>query len=135
MNPEDAVGKRVQLEILLKWDLKFSEGTIIRVEIHPETSFVHYLVELDSPLAFEPHERRRFWGRKRFPEIVTRSYVEVQIRRPEALEEELNGHVFSEFSAPLLQAARSEEVLDKPKEEIELGDRYMLGPGRIRLIE
>lgn len=135
MDPRTAVGKRVQLEIGLDWDLEFPDGTIVRtMGIRAETSHVFYLVELDSPLAFEPHERKRFWGRKRFPEEVVTRHVIVEIRRVEALKEELKGNVYSQYSRPILYAPKGKEVLDQPIEKIELDELYAIGPGTIRII-
>lgn len=134
-DPRSAVGQRVHIEILLKWDLKFPEGRITRwLETDSSLPHIFYLVELDSPIMFELQQGRTFLGRKRQMKMVTTRYIIVEIRRPGRIQEELKGHVLSEWSAPLLGYPRNEEVLSRAELNVS-EDIVLLGPCRIRIID
>lgn len=134
-DPAEAVGKRVQLDTLLEWDLIFPQGVITRL-LNPDmrTPHVSYLVELDSPMTFESNEEKSIFGRKQSRKSITTKHIVVEIRNVVAIKEELNGHVLSELTAPILHSVRIEKVLSSAKVELRDSD-FTLGPGRIRIVD
>jgi len=52
----EVIGRKIQLEIMLNWDLKIPEATISRM-LNADRDEIKYLVDLDSPITFEPHRK------------------------------------------------------------------------------
>lgn len=132
-DPAAAVGKKVRLRILLDWDLRIPDGIIRRtITLVPRREQIAYLVELESELIVETHEKGFFIKRKPLKKTGTR-YLVVAIRRTEAAGEELHGHVLSELTAPLFYYPRKPELVSrselKSKEDLSL-----MGPGQIEIV-
>ena len=132
-NPGMAVGKKVRLRILLDWDLKIPDGVILgTLTLLPRREQIAYLVELESELTIESHEKGFFLKRK--PPKATRTrYLVVAIRRTEAAEEELRGRILSELTAPLFYYLRKPEVVSR-SELRSKEDLLMMGPGQIEIV-
>ena len=130
-DPQSVLGKRVHFEILLDWDLEIPGG-IMRT-ILPATMTkgqIHYLVDLDSAITFEPHRRGLLLRRR--PK-VTVGQVILMMRHPEEIVEELHGKVTGEFSAPLLYGLLGQvTMLEYPDRR---GNLESIGPVRVRLVE
>ena len=127
---EELVGKKVRFEVLLDWDLKLPEGTFSKL-VRGNTEQVSFLIDIDSPITFEPHSEGIF-ALSRRPTVKTSRLI-VVFRQPDAIMEELDGGSTSEFTAPLLYGLRQGAALPsghvKANEECEV-----IGPVSVHLV-
>jgi hypothetical protein len=127
---ESIVGKKVQFKIMLDWDLKFPQGTFVRL-LHTGQGQITYLVELDSPIIFEPH-KTGFRLRKR-PPVSTRQLV-ILFQRPKVIEKELHGEVEGEFRVPILLYLLEGDSAPTTAMNFVRSDKA-LGPAWVQIIE
>lgn len=123
------IGKKVQFTIMLDWDLRFPQGTFIRL-LHASQGQVTYLVELDSPITFEPHTHRPL-QRKR-PLVSTRQVI-ILFQRPRTIDEDLHGDGGGEFRAPILLYLAEGDAAPTTVINFVRSDRA-LGPVKVQLI-
>jgi len=129
-NPQSVIGKKVRFEILLETEEKIPDGIITRiVPTDPTHRHVHYLIQLDSEMTFQPY-RRMF---RRRPDVTIKHAV-LAMRLIGELNEELHGRVRSELSAPMLYYSTKEGILLE-NELGTKGDLDAIGPVRVHLIE
>ncbi len=127
---QSVIGKKVHLTIMLDWDLKFPEGRFVRL-LHSDRSQINYLLELDSPITFEPHIMGPFRAR---PPLISTSRLVIVFRRPEIIHEDLHGDGGGEFGAPILlylvgDASPPTKLIDFVR------SHDALGPVRVELID
>jgi hypothetical protein len=127
-DPRDVIGKRVRFDILLDWDLTLPPGVIVDVmKSSLARRTLYYIVELDSVLTFEPHRTALLLRRR--PKVSVR-HVVLAMRRPDHIEQELQGEVASELTAPLLYYSVENRPFGHPMNERNL---EAIGPVRVRL--
>ena len=129
-DPKSVIGKRVRFEILLDWDLVLPTGVVTGImQSNPAHRSLYYLVELDSVLTFEPHRTGLLLRRR--PNVSVKRVV-LAMRRPDEIEQELQGKVSSELTAPLLYYPVEKRLSGQPISEESL---EAIGPVRVHILQ
>lgn len=132
-DPASVLGRRVRIEILLDWNLHIPEGVVQGVvELTPKRDALAYAVKLDSVMRLESRDLHPggLVRSRRSGSSYAVDRVVVAIRRTEAAEEELQGGVISEFTAPLLYYVRDSENSNQKTMNTDR-DLGVIGPCRI----